>query len=138
MGATPAVLGIPAIDRELSGCLPPGWLGLLIGGSGSGTALVAKQYAQAERGGEPVLYYTTHEREEDIRAAVAGFGWSFDGVKVVSIADEYFERVLRRDLEVSRLRDRGLTLKELTDQGNAPVRRRSHNLTNRLLTDLAG
>ena len=132
------VLGIDEIDRELGSYMPPGWIGILIGASGAGMSLLAKQFAQAGAGGSPVLYYTTYERTEDIQKAFQDFGWSYDGIQVVNLSDEYYERVLRRDLEVSRLRERGLSYKDLIDTSNAPVRRRSYNLTSRLLSDLAG
>ncbi|HYK92868.1 MAG TPA: ATPase domain-containing protein [Thermoplasmata archaeon] len=138
MSAPAPVLGIDEIDRELSSYMPPGWIGILLGGSGSGMSLFAKQFAQAGGGGIPVLYYTTYERTDDIQKAFRDFGWSSSGIQVVNLSDEYYERVLRRDLEVSRLRERGLTYKDLIDTSNAPVRRRSYNLTSRLLSDLAG
>lgn len=137
MSDGPPVLGITEIDRELSPHMPPGWIGILLGASGSGMSLFAKQFAQAGSGGAPVLYYTTYERTEDIQKAFQDFGWSSAGVQVVNLSDEYYERVLRRDLEVSRLRERGLSYKDLIDTSNAPVRRRSYNLTSRLLSDLA-
>ncbi len=132
------VLGIAEVDRELGPLMPPGWVGILRGGSGSGMSLFAKQFAQAGAGKLPVFYYTTYERTEDILKAFHDFGWSTDGIEVVNISEEYYERVLRRDLEVSKLRERGLSYKDLTDTASAPTRRRSYNLTNRLLSDLAG
>lgn len=131
------VLGIGEVDRDLAPYMPPGWVGILRGGSGSGMSLFAKQFAQAGGGRLPVFYYTTYERTEDILKAFHDFGWSTDGIQVVNISEEYYERVLRRDLEVSRLREKGLTYRDLIDTANVPARRRSYNLSNRLLSDLA-
>jgi len=131
-----AILGIPDVDAELAAWLPPGWVGLLEGGSGSGLPLLAKQYAQAARERSPVLYYTTYERTADVQKAFDDFGWDAGHVQIVNLAEEYYERVLRRDLEVSRNRDRGLTLKDLqAEPPTAP--RRSYNITGRVLSDLA-
>lgn len=132
-----AVIGVPEIDRDLAPALPPGWLGLLLGQSGSGMTLFAKQFAQAGGSQSPVLFYTTYERTEDIQRAFTDFGWKFKGIQIVNLSEEYYETVLRRDLEVSRLRERGVSYKELIDTSTSPVRRRSYNLTNRLLSDLA-
>ncbi|MCI4337171.1 MAG: hypothetical protein L3K17_08305 [Thermoplasmata archaeon] len=131
------ILGIPEIDKELVNALPPGWIGLVLGQSGSGLPLFAKQFAQAGAGTTSVRYYTTYERTADILQAFADFGWNVDQIEIVNLADEYFDRVLRRDLEVSRLRERGLTYHDLVDSSQAPAQRRSYNLTNRVLSDLA-
>jgi KaiC/GvpD/RAD55 family RecA-like ATPase len=131
------VMGIPALDAELAPVLPPGWLGLLVGRSGSGVALFAKQFAQAGVGSTPVLYYTTYERTEDVQRAFRDFGWSSEGVTVVNLADEYYERVLKRDLEVSQARERGLSYRDVERAPPATVRRRTYNLANRLLSDLS-
>lgn len=139
MRATPAapILGIPEVDQELGDALPPGWVGLVIGHSGSGLPLFAKQFAHAGAGVTPVRYYTTYERTADILQAFSDFDWKVEGIEIVNLADEYFDRVLRRDLEVSRVRERGLTYRDLVDRPPSPARPRTYNLTNRLLSDLA-
>ena len=137
MAVTASVLGLAGVDKELAPALPPGWIGLVLGQSGSGMALLAKQFAQSGSRPNTILYYTTYERTEDARKAFADFGWSFEGIHIVNLSDEFYERVLRRDLEVSRLRERGLSFKDLTDTSVAPARRRTYNLTNRVLSDLA-
>jgi len=137
MATPPPILGIPELDRELGPALPPGWLALLEGRSGSGAPLFAKQFAQAGEGLLPVLYYTTFERTEDIQRTFHDFGWPSDGLSVVNLADEYYDRVLRRDLEISRTRERGLTYADLAGVPSVPVRRRTYNLQHRLLSDLA-
>jgi KaiC/GvpD/RAD55 family RecA-like ATPase len=132
------IFGIPEVDGTLFAALPPGWLALLSGHSGSGAPLLAKQFAHAGIGRVPVLFYTTFERTGDVRKAFEDFGWDPSEVKVVNLADEYYERVLVHGLEIARAREQGLTLGELVD--NAPRDRttKSFSLTNRMLSDLAG
>ena len=136
MSESPPILGIPELDAELSPLLPPGWLALLEGRPGSGIPLAAKQFAHAGVGRSPVFYYSTYERSEDVARAFSHFGWSTAGLSVVNLSSEYYDRVLRRDLEVSRTRERGLTLKDVTGPPTAPVQKRTFNLENRLLADL--
>jgi len=130
-------LGIPELDAALESTLPAGWLGVIEGRSGSGTSLLAKQFAHAGLGPSPVLYYTTYERSDDVGRAFTEFGWKSDGLHAVDLAAEYYDRVLKRDIEVSRTRERGLTYRDLVGAPNLPVQRRTFNLENRLLADLA-
>jgi KaiC/GvpD/RAD55 family RecA-like ATPase len=130
-------LGIPELDAALESTLPLGWLGVVEGRSGSGTSLLAKQFAHAGLGSSPVLYYTTYERSDDVARAFAGFGWTSEGLHAVDLAAEYYDRVLKRDIEVSRTRERGITYRDLVGAPNMPVQRRTFNLENRLLADLA-
>ncbi len=132
------VLGINEIDKQLVASLPVGWLALLVGNSGSGAPLLAKQFAQAGIGRAPVLFYTTYERTEDVRDAFSDFGWDGEAIRVVNLSDEYYERVLVRGLEVSRARELGLKYADLATPAAAPGRSVSFNLTNRMLSDLAG
>lgn len=132
------VLGIPPFDDHVGTALPPGWLALLSGRSGSGAPLLAKQFAHAGVGSVPVLFYTTYERTQDVRTAFDDFGWDPASVKVVNLADEYYERVLVHGLEVARAREVGLSVDQLFE---GPPRGRpgpSFSLTNRMLSDLAG
>ncbi|HXY46306.1 MAG TPA: ATPase domain-containing protein [Thermoplasmata archaeon] len=132
------VLGIPEVDRTLWTALPPGWLALLTGPSGSGAPLLAKQFAHAGVGLAPVLYYTTYERTESVRKAFTDFGWDPTDVQIVNLADEYYERVLLRGLEVARAREVGLSLSQIV--GDRPERSdlATFSLTDRMLSDLAG
>jgi KaiC/GvpD/RAD55 family RecA-like ATPase len=132
------IFGIPEVDSTLFAALPPGWLALLSGHSGSGAPLLAKQFAHAGIGRVPVLFYTTFERTEDVRRAFQNFGWDPTEVKVVNLADEYYERVLLRGLEIARAREHGLSLDELVGTEGRSVAVKSFSLTNRMLSDLAG
>jgi KaiC/GvpD/RAD55 family RecA-like ATPase len=132
------LFGIPEVDANLWTALPPGWLALLSGHSGSGAPLLAKQFAHAGVGRVPVLFYTTFERTGDVRKAFEDFGWDPAEVKVVNLADEYYERVLVRGLEIARAREQGLSLDELVDARPRDRSVMSFSLTNRMLSDLAG
>ena len=137
MAEPKAALGIVELDRAFASTLSPGWLGVLEGRSGSGASLFAKQFAHAGVGRSPVLYYTTYERADDVVRAFNGFGWATEGLQAIDLAAEYYDRVLKRDLEVSRTRERGLTYRDLQGAPSMPVQRRTFNLENRLLADLA-
>ncbi len=136
-GARP-IFDLPEVDPGLSGVLPSGWLGLLRGMSGSGVSLLAKQFAHAGLGASPVHYYSTYERTDDVERAFRDFRWTPKGLEVINLSDEYYERILRRDLEVSRARETGISYRDLADHPTVPLRRRTYNLANRILADLAG
>ncbi len=131
------VLGIPEVDQPIGTALPPGWLAILHGHSGSGAPLLAKQFAHAGVGKAPVLFYTTYERTEDVTKAFDDFGWDPAEIKIVNLADEYYERVLVRGLDVARARERGLTMDRLREEPSRDRTEASFSLTNRMLADLA-
>lgn len=137
MSGPEPIFDLAEVDPALGAALPAGWLGLLRGGSGTGVTLLAKQFAHAGAGRVPVRYYSTYERTDDVARAFRDFGWKSDGVRVVNLSDEYYDRVLRRDVEVSRTREAGLTFRDLAGSPTVPLRRRTYNLQNRLLSDLA-
>jgi KaiC/GvpD/RAD55 family RecA-like ATPase len=137
VGEDQRILGIPEIDDLLWPALPPGWLALLSGSSGSGAPLLAKQFAHAGVGSVPVLFYTTFERTEDVTKAFEDFGWDPGEIKVVNLADEYYERVLVHGLEIARAREKGIKLDELVDRRPSSGAPKSFSLTNRMLSDLA-
>ena len=131
------VLGIPEIDEPIATAIPPGWLAVLSGTSGSGAPLLAKQFAHAGVGSVPVLFYTTYERSEDVKKAFDDFGWDPAEIKIVNLADEYYERVLLRGLEVASARERGLRPDQLVEAAPRDRITSSFSLTNRMLADLA-
>ncbi len=131
------ILGIPEIDGTLSTALPPGWMAVLTGPSGSGAPLLAKQFANAGVGRTPVLFYTTYERTTDVEEAFEAFGWDASAIKIVNLADEYYDRVLVRGLEIAQAREGGLRLDQITvDHPKDRVASR-FSLTSRMLSDLA-
>ncbi len=133
---TQTVFGIRELDELLFPTLPMGWLALLTGTPGSGAQLLAKQFAHAGVGTAPVLFYTTYERTEDVRKVLDDYGWDADAIKVLNLADEYYDRVLVRGLEISRAREHGLKYEEIRHGETKSNRFVSFNLTNRMLSDL--
>lgn len=131
------IFGIPEIDDPISTALPPGWLAVLTGSSASGAPLLAKQFAHAGVGSVPVLFYTTYERTMDVKKVFDDFGWDPSAIQVVNLADEYYERVLVRGLEVATAREKGLSLSQLTNESPADRSGSAFSLTSRMLSDLA-
>jgi KaiC/GvpD/RAD55 family RecA-like ATPase len=131
------LFGIPEVDGPVATALPPGWFALLTGGSASGAPLLAKQFAHAGTGLLPVLFYTTYERTIDVRRAFEDFGWDPTAIQIVNLADEYYERVLVRGLEVATAREKGLTLEQLSRASPAGAVGSAFSLTSRMLSDLA-
>ncbi len=131
------IFGIPEVDGPISTALPPGWLAVLTGSSASGAPLLAKQFAHAGVGSLPVLFYTTYERTIDVKKAFEDFGWDPSSIQVVNLADEYYERVLIRGLEVATAREKGLSLAQITGDSPSGHTGSAFSLTSRMLSDLA-
>src|SRR5512142_480856 len=75
--------GIDGLDDILCGGLTPYRLYLIEGVPGSGKTTLALQYLiEGARLGEPVLYVTLSETEEELRAMARTHGWSLDGVTI--------------------------------------------------------
>jgi KaiC/GvpD/RAD55 family RecA-like ATPase len=134
---TQRIFGIPEIDQPVWTALPPGWLSVLSGTSGSGAPLLAKQFAHAGAGEVPVLFYTTYERTEDVCKAFDDFGWDPAEIRIVNLADEYFERVLVRGLDIAKAREGGISLDELVESRPQDRVLTPFSLTSRMLSDLA-
>jgi KaiC/GvpD/RAD55 family RecA-like ATPase len=131
------LLGIPEVDGALSPYLPPGCLIVVVGTPGAGTHLLAKQFAQAGVGSTPVLYYTTAERTIDSQDAFRSFHWDPEPIRFGNLADDYYQRVLEPQLEVSSLRERGLRLEDLRTARRSEVSGAPYSLMGRFLNDLA-
>ncbi|HEY4232315.1 MAG TPA: ATPase domain-containing protein, partial [Lacipirellulaceae bacterium] len=79
--------GIPGLDDVLGGGLTPDRLYLVEGVPGSGKTTLSWQFLlEGVRCGEPVLYVTLSETEEEIKGVAASHGWSLDGVAVRELA----------------------------------------------------
>ena len=75
--------GIPGLDDILCGGLTPYRLYLIEGVPGSGKTTLALQYLmEGARRGEPVLYVTLSETEEELRAMADSHGWDLSGVTI--------------------------------------------------------
>nr|AUN37257.1 circadian clock protein KaiC [uncultured bacterium] len=81
--ASPCSSGIPGLDNILAGGYSRNRLYLLEGVPGSGKTTVAMQFLLAGvKLGEPVLFVTLSETEEELRAVADSHGWSLDGVTI--------------------------------------------------------
>jgi len=78
-----AATGISGLDDILCGGLTPHRLYLIEGVPGSGKTTLAMQYLlEGARLGEPALYVTLSETEEELRAMARSHEWSLDGVTI--------------------------------------------------------
>ncbi len=105
-------LGLPVLDKALMNGVPRGYTILLAGSPGSGTELFAKQFAAAGAKKENVIYFTSTERNEDIINTMRGFNWNVD-IKIVNIGAEYYQKVLEKELMISRYREEGIPINEI-------------------------
>lgn len=70
--------GVAGLDEILAGGLQSGRLFLLEGSPGTGKTTIATQFlTTGADAGEPVLYITLSETEEELRAGAASHGWTF-------------------------------------------------------------
>ena len=104
-------IGISELDAALGG-IPEGFAILVYGSPGSGTELFAKQFAAAGVGKENVIYFTTNERDEDVRKTMEHFGWS-PKITIVNIGGEYYEKILAKEVEISRYRQEGVSIRDI-------------------------
>src|SRR6185295_1540820 len=75
--------GIAGLDDILCGGLTPHRLYLIEGVPGSGKTTLALRYLlEGARAGEPVLYVTLSETEEELRAMADSHGWDLTGVTI--------------------------------------------------------
>ena len=131
------VFGTPEFDRPLVEALPTGFVALLTGSTASGAPTLARQFARAAVGSVPVLYYTTYDRSDDLDDAFHDLGTDPSALTVVNLADEYYQRVLLRGLDVARARERGLTLEDLSSDPTPNRAPAPYRLADRMLSDLA-
>jgi circadian clock protein KaiC len=78
--------GVEGFDDVLGGGLPANRLYLVEGDPGTGKTTLAMQFLmEGARRGEPVLYVTLSETEEELRAVARSHGWSLDGVTIYEL-----------------------------------------------------
>ncbi len=78
-----AATGIEGLDDILRGGFTPNRLYLIEGIPGSGKTTLALQFLlDGARKGEPVLYVSLSETEEELREVADSHGWSMQGIRV--------------------------------------------------------
>jgi len=105
-------IGIPKLDRILLNGVPRGYTILVKGTPGSGQELFAKQFASVGSIAESVVYITSNERAEEVRAIMQSYHWPTN-LEIIDIATEYYEKVLLREQEISRIRRDGFGVADL-------------------------
>ena len=129
--------GIPALDTALLKGIPRGFTVLVTGDAGTALELFAKQFASANQDSENVVYFTTSERDQDLLAAMDSFGLKTE-MKIVNIGEKYYQAVLAQQLEISRYRQEGITLKDIRkSETEARGERRSTDLLSYLTYEFA-
>ena len=119
---TLATTGIQGLDDVLSGGLTPNRLYLLETVPGSGKTTLAVQFLmEGVRCGEPVLYVTLSESEEELRGVAASHGWSLDGITIRELAPS--EDSLRPDDQYTMFHPSEIELGETTKTILADVER---------------
>ena len=84
-----ASTGIAGLDDVMSGGFTQRRLFLVEGVPGSGKTTLALQYLMAGASrGEPVLYITLSETEEELRDVAASHGWNLDGIAIRELAPQ--------------------------------------------------
>lgn len=108
----PITSGIKELDAILGDGFARGTLCAVTGPPGAGTGIFAKQFAAA--GDEKSYYFSTSESTEEVIETLKRFGWRSD-VKIVDIADKYYDKFLLKRLEVTRFRQEGLRISDIAN-----------------------
>ena len=128
--------GIPQLDRVLMDGVPRGSTLLVVGTSGSGKELFAKQFAAAGIGSENVIYFPTDESDEDLIATMKRFNWK-SNLKIVNIFTQYYEKVLVRELMANRYKQEGLSAREITKFRGMAIERERVNFLNETVYEIS-
>lgn len=110
---TAIATGVEGFDDILRGGFTPNRLYLIEGVPGSGKTTLAMQFLlEGVRRGEPVLYVTLSESEEELNGVAASHGWTLDGITVRQLAPS--EDILRPDAQYTMFHPSEIELSETT------------------------
>ncbi len=113
LAAARAATGIEGLDDVLRGGFTPNRLYLIEGVPGSGKTTLALQFLmEGVRLGEPVLYVTLSETEQELREVAASHGWSLDGITIRELVPS--EESLRPDDQYTMFHPSEVELSETT------------------------
>jgi circadian clock protein KaiC len=108
-----ARLGVAGLDDITRGGLARGRLYLVEGKPGTGKTTIAIQYLmEGAAAGEPCLYITLSETEDELRAGAQSHGWSLDGIDIFELVPP--ESLLDEEQQQSLLYSSDLELGETT------------------------
>ncbi len=108
-----ASTGIEGLDYILGGGFPINRMYLLEGDPGAGKTTMALQFLLAgARNGEPGVYATLSETEEELRDVAASHGWSLDGVTICEL--QTAEESLKADSQYTLFHPSEVELSETT------------------------
>jgi circadian clock protein KaiC len=112
-GFVRASTGIEGLDYILGGGFPINRMYLLEGDPGAGKTTMALQFLLAgARNGEPGVYATLSETEEELRDVAASHGWSLDGITICEL--QTAEESLKADSQYTLFHPSEVELSETT------------------------
>jgi circadian clock protein KaiC len=117
-----ATTGIEGLDDILGGGFTPHRLYLVEGVSGAGKTTLSLQFLmEGVRRGEPVLYVSLSETEEELRGVAESHGWSLDGITIRELGAT--EESLRSEDQYTMFHPAEMELSETTKTVLADVER---------------
>ena len=112
-GPVRAATGIEGLDYILGGGFPINRMYLLEGDPGAGKTTMALQFLlEGARRGEPGVYATLSETEEELRDVAASHGWSLDGITICEL--QTAEESLKADSQYTLFHPSEVELSETT------------------------